>query len=172
MTMLLGKLRTREHVLADLSINYVERQVLLGGSIVERPYRDYGYHLMMTSFNARGEIEGGYAFFQVKATDNLPILTDGKTISWVISRRDLLLWLDESCPVILVVYDGKRDRAFWLHIQAYFAGRPKADLFLAGQTVNVHLRLSDRLNVRSIQEIVRRKNAGRSRPMGKERPDA
>jgi hypothetical protein len=98
MAMLLGKLRTREHVLADLSINYVERQVLLcGGAVVRNPV-DYGYDLILFSFNPRGEVEGGYAFFQVKATDNLPLLADGKTVSWVISRRDLLLWLDEVCP--------------------------------------------------------------------------
>lgn len=172
MTTLLRKLRTREHVLADLSINHVERQVLLCGSAVVRNPVDYGYDLILLSFNPRGEAEGGYAFFQVKATDSLPLLADGRTISWVISRRDLLLWLDESCPVILVVYDGKKDRAFWLHVQAYFAGRPTADLFLAGQTINVHFRLSDRLNRRSIQEIIRRKNADRPHPPGKERPDA
>jgi hypothetical protein len=170
--MLLGKLRTREHVIADLGINYVERRVLLcGGAVVRNPV-DYGYDLILLSFNPRGEVEGGHALFQVKATDHLPLLADGKTISWVISRRDLLLWLDEVCPVILVVYDGMRDRAFWLHVQAYFGGRPTADLFLAGQTINVHLRLIDRLDRRSIREIVRRKNASRPRPMGKERPGA
>jgi hypothetical protein len=172
MTMLLGKLRTREHVIADLSLNHLERHVLLGGGIVSRPYRDYGYDFMLTSFNARGEVEAGYVFFQLKATDDLRLLADGKTISWPISRRDLLLWLDEACPVILVVYDGKRDRAFWLDIQAYFADRPSAGLFLAGQTIDVHLRLSDRVNRRSVREIIRRKNAARQRPTGKELPDA
>ncbi len=172
MTRLLRKLRTREHVLADLSLNHLERHVLLSGGIVSRPYRDYGYDLMLTSFNARGEVEAGYVFFQLKATDDLPLLADGKTISWPISRRDLLLWLDEACPVILVVYDGTRDRAFWLDIQAYFAGRPSAGLFLAGQTINVHFRLSDRLNRRALREIIRRKNAARPRPTGRELPDA
>lgn len=170
--MLLRKLRTRGHVLADLSENHLERQVLLCGGIVERPYRDYGYDLLMTTFNDRGEIEAGNVFFQLKATDDLPLLADGKTISWPISRRDLLLWLDEACPVILVVYDGRRDRAFWLHVQDDFAGRPTADLFLGGQTINVHLRLSDRLNRRSIREIIRRKNAFRPRPPRKDLPDA
>jgi hypothetical protein len=162
--MLLRKLSTREHVLADLSINYVERQVLLCGGTVLRFSSDYGYDLMMTSFNDRGEVESGNIFFQVKATDDLPLLSEGKTISWVISRRDLLLWLDEVCPVILVVYDGIRDRAYWLHIQAYFARRPTAELFLVGQTVNVHLRLSHRLNGRTVREIVRRKNAVQAHP--------
>src|SRR5436309_12848243 len=102
-----GKLRTRGHVLADLSINYLERQVLLCGCCVQRMHSDYGYDLVMSTFNANGEIEAGIVYFQVKATDNLPLLADGKAVSWVVSRRDLRLWLGETFPVILVVYDGR-----------------------------------------------------------------
>jgi hypothetical protein len=91
-----GKLRTRAHVLADLSINHVERQVLLCGCSVPRIYSDYGYDLIMSTFKPSGEIEGGNVFFQVKATDSLPLLADHKTISWVVSRRDLRLWLSRS----------------------------------------------------------------------------
>jgi hypothetical protein len=57
------------------------------------------------------------------------------------------------------VDDGKSDRAYWLHVQAYFASHPPPVSFVIGLTVNVHFRLSDRLNRRSIREIVRRKNA-------------
>lgn len=170
--MLLGKLRTREHVLADLSINHVERQVLLCGSTIFKFPPDYGYDLMLNSFNELGEVEPGFVYLQVKATDSLPLLADGRTISWSVSRRDLLLWLDEACPVILVVYDGKKDRANWLHIQEYFARRPTADLFLAGQTIQVHLRRADRFNRRAVQEIIRRKNALRSSPVSGGRADA
>jgi len=161
-------MRTREHVLADLGINYVERQVLLFGCSVQRIYSDYGYDLIMSSFNANGEIEAGIVFFQVKATDNLQLLGDGKTVSWVVSRRDLLLWVSEAFPVILVVYDGRRDRAFWLHVQAYFADHPSADLFLAGQTISVHLPVTNRLNRRSVQRIVQRKNATQARLQGRD----
>jgi hypothetical protein len=52
MTSLTRKTRTREHVIADLSINHVERQLLLCGCSVERVYHDYGYDLTMTSFNS------------------------------------------------------------------------------------------------------------------------
>jgi hypothetical protein len=38
-----GKTRTREHVLADLSINHVERQVLLCGFSVDRVQHDYAH---------------------------------------------------------------------------------------------------------------------------------
>ena len=91
MTMLLRKLRRREHVPADLSLNVPERHVLLSGGIVSRPYRDYGYDFMLTSFNARGEGEAGIVFLQLKATDDLASLADGKTITWPIGRPDLLL---------------------------------------------------------------------------------
>jgi hypothetical protein len=51
--------------------------VLLSGGIVSRPYRDYGYDFMLTRFNARGEVEAGIIFFQLKATDDLPLFADG-----------------------------------------------------------------------------------------------
>ena len=37
------KIRTREHVIADLAVNAVERQVLLRGYTMERVAHDYGY---------------------------------------------------------------------------------------------------------------------------------
>ncbi len=99
MTSRLGKLRTRAHVLADLSMNYIERQVLLSGCSTQRIYSDYGYDLMMSTYKSSGEIEAGNIFFQVKATDSLPLLADQKTISWPVNRRDLRLWLSEAYPL-------------------------------------------------------------------------
>jgi Domain of unknown function (DUF4365) len=165
------KLRTREHVLADLGINYLERQVLLCGCAVQRMQSDYGYDLTMSTFNAKGEIEAGVIFFQVEATDNLPLLADGKTVSRVVSRRDLPLWLSEAFPVVLVVYDGRRDRAFWPHLQAYFANRPTADLFLAGKTINVRLPVTNRLDRRSVLRMIHTKNATQAQLQGRDLVD-
>ena len=36
------KRRTREHVIADLAVNHVERQALLCGFTIERVVHDYG----------------------------------------------------------------------------------------------------------------------------------
>jgi hypothetical protein len=145
-------------VLADLSINYVERQVLLAGFSVDRVQHDYGYDLTLITYNAAGEVEPGAVFVQVKATDSLPRLADGKTISWVVSRRDLKLWLDEFYPVILVVYDGEKDRAYWLHIQPYVASRNTASLFADRETISVHIPVRNRLAPRAVQAIARGKN--------------
>ena len=51
------KRRTREHVIADLSVNFVERQVLQCGHTLERVFHDYGIDLVMHSYNDKGEIE-------------------------------------------------------------------------------------------------------------------
>jgi hypothetical protein len=154
-----GKTRTREHVLADLSINHVERQVLLCGFSVDRVQHDYGYDLSMATYGHEGEYEPGGVYIQVKATDRLPRIAGGKTISWLFSRRDLKLWLEEAYPVILVVYHGHKDRACWIHIQAYILDRRTPDLFAGGETIAVHVPIGNRLQPAAIQAIARIKNA-------------
>lgn len=162
-----GKTRTRQHVLADLSINFVERQVLLSGHTVHRVLFDYGYDLAMTTYNSLGEVQPGWAFFQVKATDRLPLLQDGRTISWPVSRRDLKLWLNESYPVVLIVYDGQKDKAYWLPVQIYFLGHSTTELF-AGDTINVQIPTRRRLNRLGIKTIVAHKRDVHERLQRKE----
>ena len=63
------KRRTREHVIADLSINHVERQALLAGYTVNEWLSDYGIDLVLSTYTEEGETESGIIFLQVKATD-------------------------------------------------------------------------------------------------------
>jgi hypothetical protein len=65
------KRRTREHVIADLSVNYVERFILRCGWTVERSRYDYGIDLYMQTYSANGEVESGWVRLQLKATDSL-----------------------------------------------------------------------------------------------------
>jgi hypothetical protein len=153
-----GKMRTRAHVLADLGVNYVERQVLLCGFTVERIQHDYGYDLTMSTFSRKGEYEPGNVYIQVKATDRLPFLAGGETISWPVSRRDLKLWVQETYPVVLAVYDGKNEEAYWVHIQAYVSKRPTAELFAGGETIHVRIPVRNRLDPRAFRRIARYKN--------------
>ena len=146
------KLRTREHVLADLSINHVERQILLRGFAVNRMASDYGIDLVMLTFTEGGEVENGYVLFQVKVTDSLKVLRDGKTISLRIDSADLRWWREEYL-VILVVYDGAKDRAYWLHVQQYcdeqglVLDRPASEQ----DRVTVRIPTKNRLNRRAIE---------------------
>jgi hypothetical protein len=114
------KRRTREHVIADLSVHHVEGFVLRCGWTVERTRYDYGIDLLMQTYNADGEVESGRVLFQLKASDTVRRSADGKWIPLRLEWRDLLFWLNEVKPVILVLYDAQADRAFWLDVQDYF----------------------------------------------------
>jgi hypothetical protein len=113
------KLRTREHILEDLSVNYVERRIFLCGFAVNRMLTDYGLDLMMLTMNDGGEIENGYVMLQVKATDQPDIPKGSKTISLRVEVADLKYWQGEDMPVILILYDGQKDKAWWLYVQSY-----------------------------------------------------
>ena len=153
-------------MLADLSINHVERLVLLCGFSVDRVQHDYGYDLTMATYSDTGEYEPGVVYLQVKATDRLPRLAGGNTISWAVSRRDLKLWLAETYPVILVVYDGQTDKAYWIHIQAYISARRTPELFGGGDTITVHIPVGNRINPRAIRAIAQSKNVLQKRLRG------
>lgn len=66
--------RTREHVIADLSVNHVERFILRCGWVPRRMNPDYGIDLYMETYNDQGEIENEGVWFQIKATDKLVVI--------------------------------------------------------------------------------------------------
>lgn len=85
------KRRTRQHVIADLSINYIERIVLRCGWTAERTRHDYGLDLVMRTYSASGEIENGTVWLQLKATDHLFLSRGKQSIPVRVQWRDLLL---------------------------------------------------------------------------------
>lgn len=149
------KRRTREHVIADLSVNYVERLVLRCGWTVERKRYDYGIDLIMDTYNARGEVENGRIAFQLKATNALKRSTDGKVILVRLEWRDLLFWLNELPPVILVLYDAQDDRAFWLYMQEYFRQQRWAKRAGKATTVTVHIPTENVLDEAAVRQFAR-----------------
>jgi hypothetical protein len=98
-------------VIADLSANYVEKQALLCGFTAERVRQDYGIDVVVQTFNRRGEVEASRIFFQLKAMDRSKLLTGG-AVSCRVERVDLLHWLEEPLPVVLVLYDAKADKGY------------------------------------------------------------
>ncbi len=113
------KRRTREHVIADLGVNYLERKALECGYALERVKNDYGIDADLATFDEKGQVESGYIRFQVKSTDTLQTTTSGETIRLRVLIADLKTWLYDINPVIVVHYDAIEDRAFWLDIQEY-----------------------------------------------------
>ena len=153
------KQRTRAHIIADLSVNHVERYALLCGYTIELFVTDYGYDVNVYTYNRAGEIENGNIYLQLKATDRLHVLQEGEAISFSISKKDLLLWLEEPLPVILILYDAKKNRAYWLYIQAYFSQIPDFNIDHVHQAYSVHIPLAHRVNTRSFRKFAAWKQA-------------
>jgi hypothetical protein len=160
------KRRTRSHIIADLSANHVERHALLCGYAVDRVVHDYGIDLILWTYNENGEVESGQVFLQLKATDDLPLLADGQTIAFSVQHADLELWLTETMPYILVVYDARTEVAYWLYIQAYFERLADFDLSQIGETFTVHLSTENRLSEATIREFRRFKQRVRQQAEG------
>ncbi len=149
------KRRTRAHVIADLAVNHVERFVLRCGWTVLRVIHDYGIDLLMDTFDAGGEVENGRVSFQLKATDNLARSADGTAVSIRIEWSNLLFWLNEELPVILILYDAQQDRAFWLYIQEFFRGHRWAERSSAATKVTVHIPVTNEVNEAAVREFAR-----------------
>lgn len=116
-----GKKRTREHVIADLSINFVERMILLQGHTAERWYHDYGIDL---------------------AIQYVPVR---------IERSHLRYWLGQPLPVILIVYDSQNEIAYWLSIHAAFGGTNRFRAATGSETLTVRIPVAQKLDGDAIQ---------------------
>jgi hypothetical protein len=149
------KRRTREHIIVDLSVNYVERTALRCGFVVQRSVHDYGIDLEMTTFSRQGEVEEGKVFMQLKASDRLRLRPGQAAFSFRVERSDLVLWLAQPLPVILIVYDARKEAAYWLYVQSYFRRWAGFSLFTAGKTVTVQLPTSNVVNTAAMRRFAR-----------------
>src|SRR5438552_1696770 len=136
------KQRTRQHVIADLSMHYVEGFILAEGHTAQRLERDYGYDMLLFTYDQHGYVEPAHAFFQLKASETLPIV--GSAYVFDLDIRDYNLWMREEMPVILMLFDASRRRAYWLAIQQYFRDNEGDRPQRGAKTVRVRTR--QRLN--------------------------
>ena len=56
--------RTIEHVIADISVNHVERLFLEAGHSPTAVPKDYGYDLTVQTHDNRGHVESGVIYIQ------------------------------------------------------------------------------------------------------------
>src|SRR4051794_11281208 len=106
----LRKRRIRAHVIADLSVNHVERFILDAGHTVQRMEKDYGYDLLLTTYDEQGYIEPDFLAIQLKAAESLSAV--GSDFVFDLDIKDFNLWIREKMPVILILFDASRRRAF------------------------------------------------------------
>jgi len=162
------KLRTREHVLADLGVNFVERQALSCGFSIERVTHDYGIDVLLFTYNSAEEIENGHVEVQVKATEHPRYVDDGTSLAIRIQSADIAYWQFQPMPVMLVLYEATRDQAFWIHIQE--ARQAEESLKNDQESVTIRLPIAKRLtsdtmrHFQSCRNQVVAKNSERNRP--------
>ncbi len=133
------KYRPREHIIADLSANHFERQALLCGYAIERVFHDYGFDLVVWTYDSTGEVEPDQLLVQLKATDSINWVANHTQIALRVDRRDLTLWLGYCLPVFLILYDAQTEKAYWICIQAYFQNLgAEFDLSKIGTTYTVY----------------------------------
>ncbi len=150
------KRRTREHVIADLSVNHVERLVLRCGYTVQRAAADYGYDLWMETYQDSGEVEDDYVRLQLKASDSLREyeLTQEDVFSFPVSARDYRLWTEAVLPVFFILYDARLEEAYWLDVQEFASAHPQDP---AGKSVRLRVPRRHVLGVQTIRLMRQRK---------------
>ncbi len=131
-------------MIADLSVHHVEGFILAEGHTAQRVDRDYGYDLILSTFDEQGYVEPGLLFIQIKAAESLR--KNGQYFVYDLDIRDYNLWTWEKLPVILILFDVGKERSYWLPIQEYFRDNPDRKprrgnrtirvLIPSGQTVN------------------------------------
>lgn len=132
-----SKQRTRQHVIASQSLNYVERFIIDEGHVALRMESDYGYDLVLFTFDAAGYCEPGLVFLQLKASETLEEV--GNDYVYDVDIRDYNLWIREDSPVFLVLFDASRRRGYWLHFQQYFQAEPSRRPERKQKTVRVRV---------------------------------
>ena len=90
----------------------------LSAYAVDRTH-DFGLDLAVGTFDQQGFLESGVVWFRMKATDHLKTSKDGKAVLATVDRRDVLAWIEEANPIILVIYGTATDCAYWLVIQVF-----------------------------------------------------
>jgi hypothetical protein len=153
-------------VIADLSVNHVERSVLRCGWTVQRTTHDYGVDLLMETYTAAGEPENGRVLFQLKATDNLKVRAKQQAVAVRLEWRDVQAWRTELMPVIPVLYDAQEDRAYWLHVQPYFTGPRRRPRRRIQETTTVYLPCHQVVNEAAVRQFAELRDAALSRIRG------
>ena len=158
------KRRTRQHVIADLSVHYVEGFILEEGHTAQRLGSDYSYDLLLRTFDGEGYPETGLVYIQVKAAESLPVV--GSNYVFDVDLRDYRLWIREEMLVILILFDAARRKAYWLAVHRYFQAAEARQPQKGAKSVRVRIPKRQAVNRRAIERMRELKRGTRRPPLG------
>jgi hypothetical protein len=153
-------------VIADLSVHHVEGFILAEGHTAQRLERDYGYDLLVFTYDEQGYVEPGFLFLQFKAAEALRAV--GSDYVFDLDVRDYNLWMQERMPVILILFDALRRRAYWLPVQRYFREEAARQPRKGAKTIRVRVPRRQAVNRRAVARMRNLKWEARLRVVGGE----
>jgi hypothetical protein len=145
------KQRTRQHVIADQCVHHVEGFVLDAGHTVQSVESDYGYDLLLFTYDENGYLEPDLAYLQLKAAESLQAI--GSAYVFDLDIRDYNLWMLDNLPVILILFDAGRKRAYWVAIQEYFRKDDNRQPKRGAKTVRVYVPKRQVFHRRAVEKI-------------------
>jgi Domain of unknown function (DUF4365) len=153
------KRRTREHVIASLSANSIERIFLQKGHTVIKTEQDYGVDLVVFTYDDDGYVEPGNIYIQLKATEAPRRSVEGGFRPFSISIRDHNAWAAEPMPVFLILYDVRADRAYWQYVQGYFEADPSRRPKETARSVTIRIPAANVFDATTVDYARERKQA-------------
>lgn len=113
---------SRQDSIGDAGVALIHLRVAAMGHIWHERKTDAGIDGEIELRNAQtGEVRNHIVLVQSKASDaDFPGETD-ESFHFVVKERDLEYWLSGNAPVVLVCSHPKREQAWWVHINEYFA---------------------------------------------------
>ena len=111
---------------------------------------EYGTDAIMYHFGDDGRFENGLVQFQLKATDDLQLTHDRKLIPVVVDEGNLDHWSKELHPFVLVIYDARNDRGYWLYIQEYVRNNK---IYPKGDTVTLRVPVRNKVTAHAIERM-------------------
>jgi Domain of unknown function (DUF4365) len=160
------KQRTREHVIASLSANSIERVFLEKGHTVLKTEQDYGIDLVVFTYDKLGFVETGSIYIQLKATGAPALSADETFYSFSISTRDDNAWTIEPMPVFLILYGATGNKAYWQYVQGYFEGDPSQRPKEHAESVAVRIPASNLFDEAAVDYCCTKKQAVLSQLQG------
>ena len=107
------------------------------------------------------EAENGWVEFQVKATDDPSFVDGGRSVACVVEMAHVHYWYWETAhPFILVLYDARKNHAFWMDVQSYIDEHGIEDR----RTRTVRIPIKNRLTVNAVDRF-REKSLARTQSL-------
>jgi len=152
------KRRTRQHVIAMQSVVHVEKIIADAGYTEERIVNDYGYDLLLFTYDDDGYIENGNIFIQLKASDALPTISSDGYYSFQVDIKDYNTWRFEPMPFFLILFDASKSKGYWLYFQSYFDADKRREPRQGTKSISVKIPIRNKVNLRAISYMRKEKN--------------